>query len=514
MHWDTTAKYEFLLKVTNAVVTQTNREDMFAALARELEKKFAYDRLSIYMFIPDTEALLYFASASGVVPRGMADPSGRPLDKASIAREVIKSRSPVYLEDLGKYRHFSTVPEMIKAGLKSTMAFPLIARNKILGTMHVSFKQKPTAFDELASVLNDLSRQVAIAVDNMWAHASLQELNRNLQEQNRFLQCEIKDGWVKKENFEFVAPAMKQVMKKINLVAGTSSAVLITGETGTGKGAMAQYIHDLSPFRDNLFVKVNCPAIVSGLFESELFGHSRGAFTGAHTQRIGRFEMAKDGTVFLDEITELPVGLQAKLLNVLHDQAFERVGDSRPIEANFRVISATNQDLQQSIDKGRFRRDLYYRLATVTIDLPPLRERKEDIPILIERLAAIEEAATHRPIPIFTSSALELLCQYDWPGNIRELKNFMRRLFVLRSGKTISVSEVKHFLGESSLKTPENLKALVESEKRIIEKALRESGGIVGGPNGASCKLGLPTSTFQYRLKKHNINPKNFLKCH
>jgi len=275
---------------------------------------------------------------------------------------------------------------------------------------------------------------------------------------------------------------------------------------------LAQYIHDLSPFRDNIFVKVDCPALVSDLFESELFGHSRGAFTGAHTQRIGRFELARDGTVFLDEITELPVGLQAKLLNVLQDQAFERVGDSRSIETNFRVLSATNQNLQQSIDKGRFRRDLYYRLSTVTIDLPPLRERREDIPIIIERLAAIEEAAIHRPTPIFTPSALEHLCQRDWPGNIRELKNFMRRLFVLRSGKTISVSEAKQFLGDSSFKTPENLKALVESEKKIIEQALRKSGGIVGGPNGASCKLGLPTSTFQYRLKKHNINPKNFLK--
>jgi transcriptional regulator with GAF, ATPase, and Fis domain len=512
MPWDTSEKYEFLLRVTNSLVTQTSREELFAALARELKKSFPYDRLSIYMFMPDTEALVYFASATGVVPKGMADPSGRPLDKASIAREVIKSRSPVYLQDLREHRHFSTVPEMLKAGLRATMAFPLVARNKILGTMHVSFKQKPAAFDELAAVLEDLSRQVAIAVDNMWAHASLQELNRKLQEQNRFLQCQIKDEWVEKENFEFVAPAMQQVMERVHLVAGTSATVLITGETGTGKGALAQYIHDLSPFRDNLFVKVNCPALVSNLFESELFGHSRGAFTGAHTQRIGRFEMAKGGTVFLDEITELPVDLQAKLLNVLQDHSFERVGESRPIEANFRVISATNQGLQQSIEKGRFRKDLYYRLATVTIDLPPLRERREDIPILIERLAAMEEATTSRPVPIFTPSVLDYLCRYDWPGNIRELRNFMRRVFVLRAGKSISASEAKHFLGEASINSPQDLKALVESEKKIIEKALRESGGIVCGPNGAARKLGLPTSTLQYRLKKHDITPSDFRK--
>ncbi|MGE5256465.1 MAG: sigma 54-interacting transcriptional regulator [Hyphomicrobiales bacterium] len=511
MHWDTTAKYEFLLKVTNAVVTQTNREDMFAALARELKKSFAYDRLSIYIFMPDTEELVYFASATGVIPKNMADPSGRPLDKASIAREVITSRRPVYLEDLRQYRHFSTVPEMLKSGLKATMAFPLIVRKKILGTMHVSFKQKPAAFAELASVLNDLSRQVAIAVDNMWAHASLQELNRKLQEQNRFLQRQIKGDWVKKESFEFASRSMQQVMERVNLVAGTAASVLITGETGTGKGVLAEYIHDLSPVRDNLFVKVNCPALVSDLFESELFGHSRGAFTGAHTQRIGRFEMARGGTVFLDEITELPVSLQAKLLHVLQDRSFERVGDSRPIEANFRVISATNQDLQQAIEKGRFRRDLYYRLATVTIELPPLRERREDIPIIIERLSAVEEAHSNRPIPVFSPSALDYLCRGDWPGNIRELSNLLKTVFVLRAGKTISVGDVKHFLGEVSIKNPENLSALLASEKKIIEKALRESGGRVAGPRGASRKLGLPTSTLQYRLKKHAINPKDFL---
>ena len=510
MRWDTTAKYEFLLKVTNALVAHSNREGMFAALANELKRRFAYDRMSIYMFMPDTDALVYFASADGIVPKNMADPSGRPLDKASIAREVIRTRRPLCLKDLRRYRHFSSVPEMLNSGLKSTMAFPLVARNKILGTMHVSFKRAPADFEELAGVLEDLSRQVAIAADNMWAHASLQELNRRLQEQNRFLKGEITGEWGKRENFEFVSPAMTQVMERVHLVAGTDAAVLLTGETGTGKGALAQHIHDLSPYRDNLFVKVNCPAIVPELFESEIFGHSRGAFTGAHAQRIGRLEMARDGTVFLDEITELPVGLQAKLLSVLQDHTFERVGDSRPIEARFRVISATNQDLQPAIERGRFRRDLYYRLSTVTIEVPALRDRREDIPILIERVAAAEEVATQRPAPVFSPAAVEALCRYDWPGNIRELKNFVRRLFVLRAGRSIAPAEVKQFLGEDTARRPESLSSLAESERRIIERALRECGGVVGGPRGAARRLGLPTSTLQYRLRKYALDPTLF----
>jgi transcriptional regulator with GAF, ATPase, and Fis domain len=510
MPWDTTAKYEFLLKVTNTLVSQANRDDLFAALANELKRRFGYDRLSIYIFMPDTDALVYFASADGIVPKNMADPSGRPLDQASIAREVIRTRRPACLKDLRRYRHFSSVPEMLASGLKSTMAFPLVARNKVLGTMHVSFKRPPADFDALAGVLDDLSRQVAIAADNLWAHASLQELNRRLQEQNRFLKSEMQGEWSKQENFEFISPAMKHVMERVHLVSGTDASVLLTGETGTGKGALARHIHDLSPCRDNLFVTVNCPAIVPELFESEIFGHSRGAFTGAHAQRIGRLEMARDGTLFLDEITELPVGLQAKLLHVLQDRAFERVGDSHPIEARFRVISATNHDLPSAIERGRFRRDLYYRLSTVTVDVPPLRDRREDIPILIERLAAAEEVATQRPAPVFTAAAAEALCRYDWPGNIRELKNFVRRLFVLRAGKSISPAEVKQFLGEDTARRPESLGSLVESERRIIERVLRDCAGVVGGPRGAARRLGLATSTLQYRLKKHAIDPAPF----
>ncbi len=208
---------------------------------------------------------------------------------------------------------------------------------------------------------------------------------------------------------------MAEIMNVIERVADTDASVLITGETGTGKDCVARTIHDFSPRRDHLFVKVNCPALAASLFESELFGHSKGAFTGADSKRIGRFEMADKGTIFLDEVGDLPANLQAKMLHVLQDNVFERVGETRSINVNVRVIAATNQDLERSIHAGTFRRDLYYRLNTVTINIPPLRERREDIPLLVERLTAAEAKQTNRPAPEYAKPAMDRLCQYHWP---------------------------------------------------------------------------------------------------
>lgn len=509
--WDTKAKYELLLNVTNAIITQTNRDDLFSALADELKKIVAYDRLSVYIFDPKEQALSYFATANGVIPKGMENPEGRPLDKASVAHQVITIRQPIIIENLSSATDMSTVPAMLKAGLRATMAFPLLVRKSVLGTMHLSFKKIPPDFDELATVFVDVSRQVAIAVDNMWAHTRLRNLSANLEEQKRYLQKQAHKDYLQ-EKFVYVSEQMSRIMQEVTLVAKSDAPVLVTGETGTGKDFIAHYIHDSSPRRNNLLVKINCPALASSLFESELFGHSRGAFTGANHNRIGRFEMAEGGTIFLDEIGDLPLGLQAKLLHVLQDHAFERVGESRTIQTDFRVIAATNHNLDQAMESGAFRQDLFYRLATVTLQIPPLRERKEDIPPLIERFINEVETNSNVAAPSFDASAVEMLCDYAWPGNVRELKNFIRRVFLLKSGKRISEREVAQYIGEPRQAIKEDVGSLAEMEKKIIENALRACDGFVGGKRGAAHKLNLPVSTLQYRIKKLGIDPKLFVR--
>lgn len=509
--WNAAMRYEFLLTITNAVVIQTDREALFSSLACEMKRYLEYDRLSIYILDQEAKAISYFAKADGVVPEGMENPSGRPLDKASIAQLAIDTGNPVIIGDLGGYERFSTVPDMRKAGLVSTMAFPLITRNRVLGTMHISFKRKPRDFADLSIVLNDLSKQVAIAVDNMLAHTQLRNLNESLEVQKRYLQAQAKLEHTK-DAFVFTSEKMCYIMEQASMVAESDASVMITGETGTGKDLLAHHIHDISPFGDNLFVKVNCPALAAGLFESELFGHEKGAFTGAYTRRIGRFEMAHGGSVFLDEIGELPLSLQAKLLQVLQDGTFERVGGSKSLKAEFRVIAATNQDLQEAMNAGRFRRDLYYRLTSMTFHLPPLRERTDDIAFLVEKFTILEAANTSRPAPLFSPSAIDALCRYPWLGNVRELKSFVKKMFLLMPGKDLTASEISKFLGESGITGCGELTTLLDREKKIIEEALMACRGVVGGSQGAAKRLALPTSTLQYRLKKFRIDPVDFAK--
>jgi transcriptional regulator with GAF, ATPase, and Fis domain len=305
---------------------------------------------------------------------------------------------------------------------------------------------------------------------------------------------------------------MIEIMSLIQKIANTDASVLITGETGTGKDYLARYIHNLSPCRDHLFVKTSCPALAASLFESELFGHAKGAFTGADSQRIGRFELAHDGTVFLDEVSELSARLQAKLLNVLQDRQFERVGDSQPIDVNFRVIAATNKDLEAEIQSGQFRKDLYYRLNTVNIPVPPLRKRTEDIPLLMEKLTAIQAVKINRPAPVYTEQAIEKLCQYHWPGNVRELKNLVKRMVILRPGEKITNRDIINIVSAKSQAEPSrNVTTLADAEREHIEQALIKCGGVVGGRNGAARLLDLPRSTLQYRLKKCGLDPKEYV---
>jgi transcriptional regulator with GAF, ATPase, and Fis domain len=298
-------------------------------------------------------------------------------------------------------------------------------------------------------------------------------------------------------------------MKDVELVADTNTSVLLSGETGTGKDHIARHIHNLSSRRDHLFVKVNCAALAPTLIESELFGHAKGSFTGASAKRRGRFETADGGTVFLDEIGELPLPSQSKLLQVLEEKAFERVGESIPISVDFRTISSTNQDLMPKVRKGSFRRDLYYRLNTVHIWIPPLRERAEDIPLLVRCFTTTLAEKMQKPEVHYSSAAMEALCRYPWPGNVRELQNVIERVTILRGGHSINENDIDHMLHsfETTGKDGEEDGFLTryEMERKHIEKALAKCGGVIGGKYGAARLLGVPRSTLQYRMKKLGI---------
>lgn len=502
MTWDAATKYKLLVKISNAIVKETTRSGLFNRLAAEIRGIIPFDRFSINLYDPETKSLSYFAAPKGISPAGISE-GERSITKGAIAQEVIRSRRPLILPDLDTHTRWESVRSMKAAGLNATLAYPLIIREKVLGTIHFSFVQCPHNLEELTDFMEDLSRQVAVAVDNLLAYAQLQRVNDHVNMQKDFLLNQDED----RADFFYDDPKMQSILEQVQRVATSDVPVLITGETGTGKDHIARLIHYLSPRREALFVKVNCPALTPTLFESELFGHARGAFTGADRRRVGRFEMADGGTIFLDEIGDLDPSLQAKLLHVLEDRSFERVGENRTIKVNFRLVSATNQDMEKAMVDGRVRRDLYYRLNTFSLHIPPLRERRKEIPLLVERLTAFQARKMHQPEPVYTQSCMEAMQRYPWPGNVRELKNLVKRLVIVHPGKIITPSDIEGFLHKSASDPPLKLVPLAEMEKRYIQQALEYTGGVVGGPNGAAALLGVPRQTLQYRIKKHGLNP-------
>lgn len=510
MKWDTETRYKLLLEINNAIATRKSKTGLFDALSNELHRHFQYDRLSIILYDSETKTISYFAVADGVQPGGGVTHQSRPLAKGDIARMVISSRQPAIFDDLSQYTDISSVGDLVKAGLTSTLAFPMIVRDRILGSIHFSYRKKPPAFNELAEVLDAVSKQISIAVDNMLAYTSLKQTNQQLEEEKDYLLSNNNEYDI--EGFFFKSMPMRQVIAMIDQVASTDETILLTGETGTGKDFLARLIHQKSPRRANLFVKTNCPGLTTSLFESELFGHVKGAFTGAEKRRLGRFELAHQGTIFLDEIAELPLGLQAKLLQVLQEKKFERVGESSSTPVDARIIAATNKNLFDSIKKGEFRPDLFYRLDTVTINVPALRERTEDIPLLVNNITASEAEKMHRPPPVYTDEIFALLNQYSWPGNIRELKNMIKRLLILHPGERVNARTLERTFSMSLSQTSVagDFKTLQQSEKSHIIEALKTTRGMIAGKKGAAHLLDLPRSTLQYRLKKLQINPDDY----
>jgi formate hydrogenlyase transcriptional activator len=391
----------------------------------------------------------------------------------------------------------------------------LVSHDRALGVLGLSrLKANPFSEDDV-HFLMQVASQVAIAVENALAYGQISELTDKLAQEKLYLEDEIRT----EANFEEIvgkSEALHRVLKLVETVAPTDSTVLICGETGTGKELIARAIHDLSSRHSKTFVKLNCAALPPGLLESELFGHEKGAFTGAIAQRIGRLELADHGTLFLDEVGEIPLELQPKLLRVLQEREVERLGSTRTIRTDVRLIAATNRDLAAMVEEQKFRADLFFRLNVFPIQAPPLRERSEDIPLLVRHFAEEFSRRMNRRIETVSSETMNALCRYAWPGNIRELQNVIERAVILSSGPSLKVPvaelhsrAIPVSAGASSKSTKRRpvRSILAEVDRNQIVQALQEAGGRVGGRDGAAARLGLKRTTLITRMKKLGIDP-------
>jgi formate hydrogenlyase transcriptional activator len=351
--------------------------------------------------------------------------------------------------------------------------------------------------------------QIAIALENALSYKRIEELNARLAEEKVYLEDEIRTD----NRFEEIigqSRALKAILKQVETVAPTDSTVLIYGETGTGKELLARAIHDLSARRQGTFVKLNCAAIPTGLLESEMFGHEKGAFTGAIAQRVGRFELAHRGTMFLDEVGEIPLELQTKLLRVLQEREFERLGSSKTIRTDARLVAATNRNLAEMVDRREFRADLYYRLNVFPITAPALRERREDIPLLVRYFVQQFARRMNKRITHIPAESMQALERYTWPGTIRELQNFIERAVILSQGASLeaSVQELTRVAVKPAapIASAAGAVTLADAEREAIERALGESGGKVGGQKGAAARLGMKRTTLQAKMRKLGLN--------
>jgi formate hydrogenlyase transcriptional activator len=381
----------------------------------------------------------------------------------------------------------------------------LIRFNCVRGVLSVARLRKDSFTDQDVDFLLQIAGQVAIAIDNALAYRKISELSDKLEQEKLYLEDEIRSEL----NFEEIvgnSAVLRRALRRVEAVGPTDSTVLIYGETGSGKELIARAVHKLSQRSSHAFVKLNCAAIPTGLLESELFGHEKGAFTGAIAQRIGRFELASTGAIFLDEVGEIPLELQPKLLRVLQEREFERLGSSRTLHTNARLIAATNRDLNAMVDSQMFRSDLFYRLNVFPIYVPPLRERTEDIPFLVRHFAQHFARLMKKRIDTISSETMNALVRYPWPGNIRELQNVIERAVILSSGKELKVpiADLKPRLVENNGST--GMMTLQEMERRHILHVLERSNWVFSGPNGAAARLGMKRPTLQFRMRKLGIS--------
>ena len=456
------------------------------------------------------EKRLHLRADAGELQGILQDQHALSIESASPPGKVARERKPFLTNDLLAAVRGQVPPELLKfyeeIGVVAAGARPLEFRAELMGVIGMIGRRPfdPQEF-ELLGIFAD---QAAVAIKSAHLFAELERYKQRLQIENAYLQEEIRS----ERGFEGLvgqSSALRAVLRKVKQVAPVETTVLLTGETGTGKELIARAIHELSPRKDRPMIKVNCGAIPQGVVESELFGHEKGAFTGALQRRIGRFELADKGTLFMDEVGELPLDTQVKLLRVLQEQEFERLGGARAIKVDVRLVAATNRDLEVEVTDSRFRADLYYRLNVFPIRVPPLRERPDDIPPLVRHFLAQFQRKLAKSLRGVTPEGMQRLVEYPWPGNIRELQNVLERACVLARSPVVDVTIA---LGGTDRPVPDaipvvddRILTLDEHEQQQIRRALDEAGGKIHGPGGAAALLGINASTLRSRMEKHGM---------
>jgi formate hydrogenlyase transcriptional activator len=495
-------RLQLLLDVTNQVVSNLQFRDVLRAISASVRRVMQCDLVGV--FLPDSEGnsmqtfVLDFPESRGFIREEYCSMEG------SLGGFVFRTGKP-WTGNASDVLQLGLKDEpAILEGLKTGCFLPLVSRNRVLGLLGLG-RREENAFSQVdIRFLGQVASQVAIAVENALEYGQITEAKQRLAEHKLYLEDEIR----LEQNFEEIignSPRLKAVLEDVRIVAPSDSTVLIQGETGTGKEVIARAIHNLSSRKGHAFVKVNCAAIPLGLLESELFGHERGAFTGAIAQKVGRFELAHKGTLFLDEVGDIPPELQPKLLRVLQEQEFERLGSTRTQRVDVRLLAATNASLTQMISEKKFRGDLYYRLNVFPIAVPPLRERRDDIPLLVRYFANKFARRMGKQIESIPKETMDALVHYSWPGNIRELQNLMERAALLSTGPSLRVP-LAEILADSGPNAAGGDNALEHAEREQIVRALRESNWVVGGARGAAVRLGLKRTSLAYKMQKLGIS--------
>jgi formate hydrogenlyase transcriptional activator len=496
-------RLRLLLEINNHIVSKLDINELFRSASASIRTYFRNDFTGFWLIDKHSNQLECVVLDFPIGKGSLTAVTGSELSDTD--HKKLRAHVPELLSVEGIEKLPAGIVDRLKAESIASMAIaPMLTASGPLGVMTMGSRQPDNFGQEDLDLLSQISSQIALAVDNAIAYGRVTEARDRLEEERLYLESEIRSEY----NFEDIvgkSAALRKVLDQVAIVAPTQSTVLLHGETGTGKELFARALHNLSPRRERTFVRLNCAAIPSGLVESELFGHEKGAFTGALMQKKGRFELADHGTLFLDEIGDITLDLQPKLLRALQEQEFERLGSTRTVHVDVRLIAATHRDLDGMIRNNQFREDLFYRLNVFPIEIPPLRERRDDIPLLVHYFVLRHSRQMQKRVKSVPKQAMEVLVNADWPGNIRQLENFIERCVIFTQGEELNVpyAELKKVSDRSGASAAPSFE---QAERQAIIDALRAASGRIAGKGGAAERLGLKRTTLQNKMNKLNIS--------